>query len=218
MNWSEISNWTEYSKLLIGLFAITAPLSAVPVFLGLTGNSENSMKKRVALVSVMTYAVALLVFTFFGKQILDIFGISLAAFRIAGGILLLLTALDMMRSGDEIEATESGEGAEIKSAASVGIAPLGIPFLSGPGAMSTIIIYASAHDEWEHLVLVSLVILTVALAIYLLFYFATLLGPFLNQSSAMVMNRVMGLIVAAIAIEFIMHGIADHFPDLTILH
>ncbi|GAB4425793.1 MAG: YchE family NAAT transporter [Anaerolineales bacterium] len=215
MNWAEISNWTEYSKLFIGLFAIAGPLSAVPIFLGLTGNKPVSEKNRVALVAILTFSVTLLVFTYFGEAILEIFGISLAAFRVAGGILLLLSALDMMRSDSSSKPVESSSAS---SSTAIGIVPLAIPFLSGPGAISTVIIYASVHEGLEHLLLVSLVILSVALLVYLVFRMAMSMGSLLGDTANLVMNRVMGLIVASIAIEFIFHGLAEHFPDLTILH
>ena len=214
MDWSELSNWTEYSKLLVGLFAITGPLSALPVFLGLTSESPESQKQRVAMVAVMTFAITLLVFTYFGHGILSFFGISLAAFRIAGGILLLLTAMDMMRSEAEGNAVERTEN---ENNATIGIVPIAIPLLAGPGAISTTILYASAHESFEHMLLVSLVVLTVALLVYLIFRMALSMGPLLGDTATLVMNRVMGLIVASIAIEFMIHGIADHFPDLTIL-
>ncbi len=76
MNWAELSNWTEYSKLLIGLFAIAGPLSTLPVFLGLTAEQTASERVRVAMVAVITFAITLLVFTYFGQAILNIFGIS----------------------------------------------------------------------------------------------------------------------------------------------
>jgi len=215
MDWAELSNWSEYSKLLIGLFAITTPLSTLPVYLGLTAKCSSARKKSVAMVAVVTFAITLIIFTYFGQAILNIFGISLAAFRIAGGILLLLTALDMLRSNDGAQSVE--DATESKSAM-IGIVPIAIPLLSGPGAISTIIIYANAHDSIEHSILVSLVIATVALLVYLIFRVAMAMGPLLGDTATTVMNRVMGLIVASIAIEFILHGIADHFPQLTILH
>ena len=215
MDWAELTNWTEYSKLLIGLFAIAGPLSTLPVFLGLTKDRSTSEKNRVALVAVITFAIALIIFTYFGQAILNIFGISIAAFRIAGGILLLLTALDMMRSDDGEQPVERTTNS--KSMA-IGIVPIAIPLLSGPGAISTIIVYANAHQSMEHLLLVSLVIITVALLVYLTFRLALAMGPLLGDTATTVMNRVMGLIVASIAIEFILHGIAEHFPQLSALH
>jgi multiple antibiotic resistance protein len=214
MNWAEIENWTEYSKLLIGLFAITGPLSSLPIFLGLTAERSILERIRVAQVAVLTFAISMLIFTYFGQAILDLFGISLPAFRIAGGILLLLTALDMMRSDME---TKPAEKTTVVKSAAVGIVPLAIPLLAGPGSISTIIIYASAHESLAHSILVSIVILSVSLLVYLTFRLALSMGPIMGETATIVMNRVMGLIVASIAIEFMLHGIADHFPQLIVL-
>jgi multiple antibiotic resistance protein len=102
--------------------------------------------------------------------------------------------------------------------ATIGIVPIGIPKLAGPGAISTIIIYASEHEALEHAILVSGVILTVAIIIYLIFQMALVMESFFGETATVVMSKVMGLIVASLGIEAIIHGIAGHFPDLTIIH
>ena len=212
MDWAELSNWTEYTKLLIGLFAVSGPLTSLPVYLALTAGRAESEKVRVAMVAVFTYVVTLICFTYLGGAILHFFGISLAAFRIAGGLLLLLTALDMMRSDGDEQRIEKLKD----SKSSIGVVPIAIPLMAGPGAISTIVIYANAHETIEHSLLVSLVIATVALLLYLNLRLAVAMGPLFGKTGTTVMNRVLGLIVASIAIEFMLHGIAEHFPKLGI--
>ena len=197
--------------MLIGLFAVSGPLSSLPVYLGLTEGRSESEKIRIAVVAVFTYAVTLICFTFLGGVILHFFGISLAAFRIAGGLLLLLTALDMMRSDGDDQRIEK---LKASSSSAIGVVPIAIPLMAGPGAISTIVIYASAHASTEHSLLVSLVIATVALVLFVNLRLAVVMGPLVGKTGTTVMNRVMGLIVASIAIEFLLHGIADHFPQL----
>jgi multiple antibiotic resistance protein len=215
MDWSELLNWNEYTKLLIGLFAISTPIAAIPIFLSLSGAFTDIEKKRIALVTSVTYAITLLVFTYFGQMILNVFGITIGAFKVAGGILLLFSALEMMRSSPS---PPSIEDASTSTPISIGIVPLAIPILSGPGAISTIIIYAHHHESAAHSMLVSGVIITVALFVYFLFRASLGLGPILGKTTTLIMNRVMGLIVASIAIEFILDGVAGHFPKLTMLH
>jgi len=215
MDWAELQNWTEYTKLLIGLFAISTPLAALPVFLSLSGEFSGKEKNRIALVAAVTYATTLLVFTIFGEAILGFFGISMAAFKVAGGILLLLSALEMMRAKPGMSTVESGEKS---NPVTVGIVPIAIPIMAGPGAISTIIIYADLHASIEHTVLVSGVVLTISIVIYLIFRAALGFGSLLGETTTLVMNRVMGLIIAAIAIEFIMDGVAGHFPELITMH
>jgi len=196
------------------MVAIANPFSTLPLFVALTANSSVSEKMKVASVSIITFVITMLIFTYFGLVILDFFGISLAAFRIAGGLLMLLTALDMMRS----DLAKPPSSTSASNSVRVGIAPIAIPSLSGPGAISTIIIFAGAHNSTEHIVLVTVDILITALIMYAILFSAIKMGGLLGETANLVMNRVLGLIVASIGIEFIIHGIAGHFPDMTILH
>ena len=181
----------------------------------LVNSRPEGEKRQVAFLSSLAFAVTLLLFTFAGEFILELFGISVSAFRIAGGLLLLLMALDMMRSS--IEPDES-DPATSGSPLSVSIVPLAIPILAGPGTISTIVIYAQLHEGVGHRLLVAGVILVVTLFVYLCFRFSLKAGSFFTPSTSLVFNRVMGLVVAAIAIEFLLHGIAGHLPDLNIVH
>ncbi len=214
-DWSELLNWTEYSKLFIGLLAMVDPLSAAIIFLGLVGTYTAAERTKVAVITALTFGVTMIVFAFFGTQILGIFGISIAGFQVAGGILLLLMALDMLRSEVDIDsaAAESSTGKF-----SIAIVPLAIPLLAGPGALSTAVIYTGFHEGISHRVLVSIVIIAVALVTLIIFRLAPLLLSKLGKSGLTVVNRVMGLIVAAIAVEFILDGVASHYSILTSGH
>src|SRR5687767_11594460 len=143
LDWSELQNWNEYLKLLVGLLAIIDPLAVVPAFLSLAGRYTTAEKRQIATVAPIAVFFTLLIFTFFGAAILELFAISLAAFRIAGGILLLLLALDMMRSHDK--PTDAPQSSSPKPPASLAIIPLAIPLMAGPGAISTVIIYSTLH-------------------------------------------------------------------------
>jgi multiple antibiotic resistance protein len=215
MDWSELQNWDEYTKLLIGLLAVTDPLGVFPSVLGLTDNKAVPEKKKIIRVSVFTFAITLLLFTFLGAYILDIFGITIAAFKIAGGLLFLFYALDMMGI---IEMPTLATSAQPDSPGSLGIMPIGIPLLAGPGTISTIIIFADQHDSLEHKLLVSGVILTVALIVFSLYRSFLLMDSLIGEKTMVVLNRVMGLLLAAIAVEFILDGIVAHFPQLISVH
>ncbi len=216
-DWSELLNWTEYSKLLFGLLAITAPLGATPVFVSYVDHLDVKKKNQVALVTVITYFLILTVFNFTGDALLGFFGITLAAFQVAGGLLLLLSALEMLRSDSGTDGADSAKKEDLNPI-SIAIAPLAIPLLAGPGAISTVLIYAGLHPSSAHLILVALAILTVAVIIYLAFRGATTMGRFFNPTTTLIINKVMGMIIASIAIEFIMDGIAGHFPQLLTIH
>lgn len=156
--------------------------------------------------------VTLVLFTFFGTAILDLFAISIPAFRIAGGILLLFLALEMMRSSGESSADVAP--APVKSAMSIAIIPLAIPLMAGPGAISTVIIYASVHDSPRHRWLVALVVLTVAVISCLVLRISTRAEKFLHKTALMVFSHIMGLILAAVAVEFILGGLIAYMPGL----
>ncbi|HEY9763133.1 MAG TPA: MarC family protein [Trichocoleus sp.] len=209
---TELLNWNEYLKMLIGLLAIMAPFSAIPTYLSLTARYAAPEKRQVTATTSVTVFLTLVGFTFFGTAILHFFAISLAAFRIAGGILLLILALDMIRapSPDPATRVESTPG----STASVAIVPLAIPLLAGPGALSTVIIYASMHHALGHKILMTAVIATIALIVFVVLRGADRASSFLGETSLIVFNRIMGLIIAAIAIEFMLGGLASYFPGL----
>ena len=208
---NELLDWTEYTKLLMGLLAVANPLYLIPIFLDLTSNRTTADRKRIALVAVAVFVVVLLIFTFLGKLLLTFLGISIDAFQISGGILLLIMGLGMMGalSGGSI-LTENGSSKGV----SIGVVPLGIPLLAGPGAMSIILVYSNQHDSLAHSILVSAVIFSVALIVFVSLFLSATYTPKLSKTTIDVVNRIMGLIIAAIGIEFIIDGLANHFPAL----
>ena len=204
-------NWPEYTKLLAGLLAITNPLASIPVFLGLADSRTPAERHRIALIAAITFTATLFVFTFFGEALLKLFGITIEAFRIAGGVLLLLIALEMMRPQP---GAPEPDGTDNSGRTSMGVIPLAIPMLSGPGAISTIIIYAHRHESLSHDLIVSGVIISVGVIVFVALRLASPVGSILGKTGMTVFNRIMGLIIAAIAVEFIIDGLAAHFPAL----
>ena len=207
----KLLNWNEYIKLLVGLLAVVNPLYLIPLFMDLTSNRTTADKKRITFVAVGVFLVILLAFTFLGKALLSFLGISIEAFQITGGILLLIIGLGMLGalSGSSILAEDDASGG-----ISLGFVPLGIPLLAGPGAMSIILIYSNRQDTLAHNILVSAVILSVAIIVFSSFYLSAVYNPKLSKSTIDVVNRIMGLIIAAIGMEFIIDGLAVHFPAL----
>lgn len=207
---SDALNWPEYTKLFAGLLALLAIPNAIPVFIALTREHTPAEKRRIALVTALTVAITLVSFAWLGSVILDLFGISIASFRVAGGILILMSALAMMNP--KPKADDVPQSSESKIA--VGIVPLGIPLLAGPGSISTIIVYANLHESLGHVILVTLVILSITLIAYLAFRLAPMIAALLGQVGMDVFGRIMGLILGAIAIEFIFSGAAVYFASV----
>lgn len=173
-------------------------------------------KKSAAFIGAVGFLIAMLLFTFIGDAILAAFGISLAAFRLAGGFLLLLIALEMMRSDPTNQPKD--EGKQGGSALALGIVPITIPILAGPGALSAVVIFATDHDGFSHRILTGLVILAVSLTVFIQFRLAVAVDRLITPNIALIFNKIMGLLIAAIAFEFVMDGIAGHFPQMETIH
>ena len=214
----ELVNWQEYVTVFVGLFAMVPPPLVIPLFLGVMAGRSTEEKSSAALAGAVGFFLVMLAFTFFGQSILDLFGISLAAFQLAGGLLLLLIAIDMMRTDPEAPETQAkGEGPGGKSALALGLVPITIPILAGPGAMSMVVLFATEHDEAGHRLLVAIVILALSLLVYAMLRAATMLDRILTPNVLLIFTKVMGLLLCAIAFEFLMHGIADKFVQLDIV-
>ena len=211
-NGVELREWNEYVRLLVGLLALINPLTVLPFFLGLVQGRADAEKRHICGVASLTVLVTLLIFTYFGGALLDLFAITIDSFRIAGGILLLLTALEMMRA--KAGARAGGEDTEV-NITSIGIVPLGIPMLAGPGAIVTTIVDATVLPTIAHKIAVSAVIVLVVIVVYVALRLSAKAGTYMSPTAMTIFNRVMGLIIASIAIEFILGGLAARFPILT---
>ena len=204
----------EYMQLFAGLLAIVNPFGKIPIFITLTGRRFAADKRRIWLVASIA-VVLMLVFAFFvGELLLRTLGITIHAFRIAGGILLLLSALAMMSSGDSGAAPTHEITASDGDAIAVGVVPLATPLLAGPGAITTVIVYAHRHHSLAHVLLVLTAIVSVGVVILVVFRLAPFLASVLKATGMNVATRIMGLIIAATAVEFIVDGIAAVFPGL----
>ncbi len=198
---------TEYTKFLIGLVAIVDPLGAVPVFLALTVKQTLIQQRKTAKLTVVSVFVALMVALLLGEWILWALGISIDAFRCAGGLVLFTIGLGMIQS--------TGHGAtESELDETVALVPLTMPLLAGPGAMSAVIVYAHKSAGIMHYALITFCILFVCFSLWLCFKFLPWFAQHLNQRTIIMSTRVMGLLLMAIAVEFIAGGIKGMFPQL----
>lgn len=210
-------------NFFIALFALIDPVGNVPLFAAATRGVKNSTARLIA-VFVALFVLGFLIFFFFtGLSLLAFFGISLPAFRIAGGILLLLLGLDMTRNdfsesiaAGEDEAGDGGRAAQARRRFESMIVPFAMPLLIGPGAISTVIIYASeARDYGLAGTLTGVgVIVLVALLTMLSFWASPLISRLLGRIGLSIVVRVLGLILCAMAVQFILSGIADSTTGL----
>jgi multiple antibiotic resistance protein len=211
VDWGELANWSEYTKLFIGLLAVSTPLAAAPVFLSQTAPLEPAQVRRVATLTPVAFVVVLWLFVFLGPAILGFFGVTLAAFRVAGGILLLLLGIEMMRAAPSAEPeTRVGPVNPVQLA----FVPLAIPLTAGPGAITAVIVYGGLHEGFLHLVVVSFVIVLDGLVLALVLHSARWIVAVAGNTAILVVNRIMGLILASIGVEMLLDGVGMHFPGL----
>jgi multiple antibiotic resistance protein len=202
-----------FSTLTTLLLVVDAP-AAVPLFLSMTASDSAAYKRSTALRAVIAAAVVLAAFAALGSVIFRVLGVSLGAFRIAGGVLLFLLAIDMLRAERSRQRTSPEEEAEGVDRPDVSIFPLAIPMLAGPGATSTVMVLVSrAERAWQYVVVFGAIALT-AFGSYLLLRGAVSVERRLGQTGMNVIQRVMGLILAATAVQFGVVGIANVLPTI----
>jgi multiple antibiotic resistance protein len=196
------------------LFFVVDPPGVVPVFISLTeGDSEDKRRSMALRACVITVAV-LVVFALFGQLIFKLFSVTLAAFKIAGGVLVMITALDMLSSRRSPTKTSDPELAEGRKKADIAIVPLAMPLLAGPGAIATtMVLQAQAHQLWQSAVVMAAIVAT-AFSAYLCLRAAVFLDRKMGAGVRAIFERVMGLMLAAIAVQFMIGGIRDAFPEI----
>lgn len=195
----------------VSIFAIINPLAAIPTFFAMTPDNTEAERLRMARTACITAAGVLVLFSLTGNALFSVFGITIAAFQMAGGLLLLLVSLDNLRakrSGVQETEEEKVEGA---AKADVSITPLAIPMLSGPGAITTAILLASKAKNIVYDGVLILLFGLVCLACYGIFRFSILKASQVNPILMNITTRVMGLILAATAFQFIIDGIKKAF-------
>lgn len=209
-----MENWTEYSRFFIALLVILDPFAAVPLFITLTRSYSKPERKHIALIASFTVMVVLLLTALTGEKLLHTLGTSLASFRVGGGLILLLMALAMLRAQPQQWRTTSDEASEAESKSSIAVVPLAIPLLAGPGSISTVIIEVHRYSGVVHFLLVAAIIILVCILLWLVLRLAVPIGNALGQIGLNIVNRLFGLILAAIAVEIMANGFRALFPIL----
>ena len=210
----ETGDISEYLKFFAALLAIVNPVGAIPIFINLTVDQDKGERNKNGFMAAISMGVILMVVLFSGEAILRFFGISVGSFRVGGGILILLMAISMLHA--KISQVKQTEEEERDSAArdSVAVVPLGTPLLAGPGAISTVILYAQRYKSISHyLVLLCVIIVLVGITAFS-FRMAPSIARLLGKTGINVVTRIMGLIMAAVGVEFIANGLKQLFPLL----
>ncbi|MCG8434722.1 MAG: YchE family NAAT transporter [Gammaproteobacteria bacterium] len=207
-------DWAEYLKFFIGLVAILNPIGVIPIFINLTAEQSSSERKKTAFVTGLAVGIVMWVSLIAGEWILNLFGITVASFRVGGGILILLMAISMMQATMSPTKQTPEEARDAATKDSVAVVPLAIPLLAGPGAISTIVLYANRDPSFLHDMVLAGGIFIVAIMVWIFFRAAEPLAEKLGRTGINVVTRIMGLIMAAIGVEFMANGLKQLFPVL----
>ena len=191
------------------LFALINPIGNVPIFITITENYNQQERNKIALKAVIFSLLVLVVFALIGDLIFSFYGITIHAFRIAGGILLFKISLDMVESKRSRTRTTPSEMEEAEEKDDVAYTPLGIPLIAGPGSIASIMILSSeAKNNLDKLTLF-MTLVVVLFATFIIFKLSKFLSNYFGKSGLRIMQRIMGLILLVISIEFILKGIQD---------
>jgi multiple antibiotic resistance protein len=194
------------------LFSIVDPFAAVPIFLALVGTQPAPAQARTALRASATCFVVLTAFALAGGFIFHFFGITLPAFKITGGILLFGIGFEMMRAKRSATRATLEEAREAETKEDVGLIPLGLPLLSGPGAIATVIVLVGKAHDLEQRACLFVAIGAVSAVSFLTLRSAALVARVLGATGIKVVERVMGLILAAVATQLVIDGVREAFP------
>ena len=201
----------ELLLIFTSVFFIVDPFAVIPTFLAMTVRDAPPQRRVLARRGAWTCAITLTAFALGGSMIFKIFGITIGAFKIAGGVLLGLNALDMVQARRSQQRETPIETAEGIQKDDIGIMPLGVPMLAGPGAISTVMVLALGAKSTAATAAVYLSIFLTALLSYVVLSAASLVERRLGQTGMRILTRLMGLVLSAIAVQFILDGIKLSF-------
>jgi multiple antibiotic resistance protein len=190
------------AKAALVLFIIVDPFGNIPIFLGLTQSMTGNQRKKIFNTAILVSFILLLVFSFAGQEIFNIFGVSIYSFEIAGGILLLIIAIRILISGSLHEKEDTPE--------SIGAVPIAMPLLVGPGAITTTILNLQSYDIFVTVLSVLIVLTTT----WVILRFMNQIYRILGKTGSVIIARVMSLFIAAIAIQYIIIGTTHYIALL----
>ncbi|MGR8940841.1 MAG: YchE family NAAT transporter [Gammaproteobacteria bacterium] len=208
--------YTDYIKIFIALLAVVDPIGVMPIIAGLGARENRAELNSIARTAAVTVALILSAALFIGEELLYFFGISIDSFKISGGILLMLMAVSMLQAKTSETVQNREEAEALENRASIAVVPLSMPLLAGPGAISAVILYAQMADSIWHYLLISLDILAVVLILWTVIRFIPWLTRHLSRTGINVFTRLMGLVLSALAIEFMASGLKGLFPLLSV--
>jgi multiple antibiotic resistance protein len=208
-----VAAWQEYLRFVVTLTAVLDPFLAVPIFLAVTASSEHAARLRLARAVTLTVFVVLVGAAVFGEALLGMIGASVSAFRVGGGLVLLLMALAMLNAQPGSMRQTRAEKEELQEGELTGVVPLAVPLLAGPGAISTAILAAESGGAVHVLALAGCIALVCGVLWWVL-RIAEAVGPRMGTTGLNIATRLLGLLLAAISIQTMAEGLRVLFPGL----
>ena len=204
-------------SVFMGFFAIMNPIANTPVFLGLTAEDDSATRRRIATRSLVVSAVIIILFCAVGKYIFDLFGITLHAFRITGGLLVAMVGFHMLQGGEHSPVqhpSDDDKAASAAAASDVAISPLAMPILAGPGTIATAMNFASAGTLTEFMVTV-VAFLALCLITWAFFVSGERFVALIGDNGIKVITRLMGLILAVIGVQMTIEGVGGAVAEIS---
>ncbi len=190
---------------LVTMFVVVDPIAIAPLFLALTPGMTDAQRRRIAWRACIIAAIVLLIFAAFGEAVLGFIGISMPAFRVAGGILLFITALDMLFARRTKRRADTAEEEEHNDPSAF---PIAIPLIAGPGAIATVILLTGEKPGWEGLLTVTGITLFVLVVMALTLQASGYLERVVGKSAINVLTRLLGMLLAALSVQFVLDGLS----------
>ncbi len=205
------SAYVQFSVLaLSSIFFLVDPFAALPTFLAVTAGADAHHRRKMAWKASVTALVVLSIFAVAGQLIFRMFGITLPAFEIAGGIILLLIGLDMLAAKRSPTQESREEAAEAALKEDAGIVPLGIPMLAGPGSITTVmVLVGQAQGQWQRMAAILASIAITAAICYLVLGNSDRVARAMGETGVRILVRIMGLLLVALAVQYFVNGMAD---------
>lgn len=204
----------DYVRFGLTLFSILDPFAAIPLFLLLTDGRSAQHRSATARTAALAVFVTLVVAGFSGDLILRLLGASLPAFQVGGGIVLFLMALSMINAQLSPQQQTPEEASEASDRSAVGVVPIAMPLLVGPGSISATIIYIERGAGWQHKGLSVAILALICLGIWVVLRLAQPIGDRLGRTGLNILNRIFGLLLAAVAVQIFANGLRGLFPAL----
>jgi multiple antibiotic resistance protein len=206
----ERSAYVRFSLLaLSSIFFLVDPFAALPTFLAVTAGANPQRRRRMAWKASLTAMLVLSAFAVAGQYIFKMFGITLPAFEIAGGVILLLIGLDMLEAKRSPTQESTVETAEAALKDDAGIVPLGIPMLAGPGAITSVmVLVGQAQTRWQMVAILTAIFITASIC-YLVLGNSDRVAQALGETGVRILVRIMGLLLVALAVQYFVNGLVD---------